>query len=277
MFEELLIDHETASNAGNWQWLSCTAFYSQYYRIYSPIAFGAKTDPEGLFVRRYCPELAKLDRKYIYEPWKAPVGELKRAGVRLVEWYEGQAGVDSVGVNSTGNGVKTYPKPMFDFPSQRTKCLAGMKEAYSINLYGNDPKVMNGSWKGLFKSGGIGILENTESKIKAEGGVGVSVGMSKRIEDIKDLVLGMGKKATRKEEGSEDLLRENRTGDDGGIEENAEGAAEMGGESKGGDKPIPSRSQQLQKKGKRKGAVGQEKGPEQGQGTLDEVFKRVRR
>lgn len=34
VFEEWLIDHETACNAGNWQWLSCTAFYSQFYRCY---------------------------------------------------------------------------------------------------------------------------------------------------------------------------------------------------------------------------------------------------
>lgn len=57
VFEELLIDHETACNAGNWQWLSCTAFYAQFYRCYSPVAFGRKWDPEGKFVRRWVPEL----------------------------------------------------------------------------------------------------------------------------------------------------------------------------------------------------------------------------
>ncbi|KAJ8606591.1 hypothetical protein MRB53_040820 [Persea americana] len=35
-FEEHLIDHEEACNVGNWQWLSCTAFFHQYYRVYSP-------------------------------------------------------------------------------------------------------------------------------------------------------------------------------------------------------------------------------------------------
>ena len=27
-------------NAANWQWLSASAFFSQYFRVYSPIGFG---------------------------------------------------------------------------------------------------------------------------------------------------------------------------------------------------------------------------------------------
>jgi deoxyribodipyrimidine photolyase len=42
VFEEWLIDHEAACNIGNWQWLSCTAFFAQFYRCYSPIAFPQK-------------------------------------------------------------------------------------------------------------------------------------------------------------------------------------------------------------------------------------------
>ncbi|KAH7136073.1 FAD binding domain of DNA photolyase-domain-containing protein [Dendryphion nanum] len=62
VFAEWLLDHETACNAGNWQWLSCTAFFAQFYRVYSPVAFGKKWDPEGEFVRRYVPELAGYDK-----------------------------------------------------------------------------------------------------------------------------------------------------------------------------------------------------------------------
>lgn len=107
VFEELLIDHETACNAGNWQWLSCTAFYSQFLKCYSPYAFGKKWDPEGKFVRRWVPELKvsalpvschssqrdmhgltmtpnqDLPAKYIYEPHKAPIQDQKKAGVQI--------------------------------------------------------------------------------------------------------------------------------------------------------------------------------------------------
>lgn len=81
MFEEWLPDHERACNAGNWQWLSCTAFFVQFYRCYSPVAFPQKWDKKGNFVRRYVPELKRLDKKFIYELWKAPIGNLKKTGV----------------------------------------------------------------------------------------------------------------------------------------------------------------------------------------------------
>ncbi|KAJ5646605.1 hypothetical protein N7490_002977 [Penicillium lividum] len=138
VFEELLIDHETACNVGNWMWLSCTAFFSQFYRCYSPIAFGKKWDPEGQFVRRYCPELKKFDKKYIYEPWKAPIADQKKWGCRVT------------GDGSGSSDGQTYPKPMFDFDQRRQICLDSMKNAYDVGLHGEDNKVMNGSWKKEF-------------------------------------------------------------------------------------------------------------------------------
>lgn len=42
VFKEWLIYHEAACNIGNWQWLSFTAFYTQFYRCYSTVAFPAK-------------------------------------------------------------------------------------------------------------------------------------------------------------------------------------------------------------------------------------------
>ncbi|KAK1220694.1 hypothetical protein PQX77_016520 [Marasmius sp. AFHP31] len=139
VFAELLLDHEPACNAGNWQWLSCTAFFSQYYRCYSPVAFGKKWDPEGKLIRKWVPELAKLDKKYIYEPWKADKQALKKAGVRI----EG----DGLGEREEG----TYPEPMFDFNERRGKCIAGMKKAYQVGLKGDDEKVKDGTWTELFK------------------------------------------------------------------------------------------------------------------------------
>ncbi|CAL9701957.1 unnamed protein product [Knipowitschia caucasica] len=42
VFEELLLDGDWALNAGNWQWLSASAFFHQFFRVYSPVAFGKK-------------------------------------------------------------------------------------------------------------------------------------------------------------------------------------------------------------------------------------------
>lgn len=51
VFEELLLDADWSLNAGNWLWLSSSAFFHQYFRIYSPVAFGKKTDRDGAYIR----------------------------------------------------------------------------------------------------------------------------------------------------------------------------------------------------------------------------------
>ncbi len=40
-------------------------------RIYSPVKQGYDQDPEGVFIRRWVPELAHLDGKALHEPWTA--------------------------------------------------------------------------------------------------------------------------------------------------------------------------------------------------------------
>ncbi|KAI2470585.1 Cryptochrome/photolyase FAD-binding domain-containing protein [Annulohypoxylon bovei var. microspora] len=147
VFEELLIDHEPACNAGNWQWLSCTAFYSQYFRCYSPVAFGQKWDKKGKFIRKWVPELKNLDEKFIYEPWKASQVALNKAGVK----------VGGDGLHEKRDG--TYPAPMFDFGERRSVCIAAMKRAYSIGLHGGDDRVKNGTWKELFEEVGETEME----------------------------------------------------------------------------------------------------------------------
>ncbi|KAI1769211.1 Cryptochrome/photolyase FAD-binding domain-containing protein [Hypoxylon sp. FL1150] len=157
VFEEWLIDHEPACNAGNWQWLSCTAFYSQYYRCYSPVAFGQKWDKKGEFIRRWVPELKNLDERFIYEPWKASIGALDKAGVKI----EGD------GLDNENDGV--YPAPMFDFGERRSVCITAMKRAYSIGLYGNDDKVKDGTWKELFEKAGETEMEGLDGGSDDDG------------------------------------------------------------------------------------------------------------
>lgn len=146
VFEELLIDHEAACNIGNWQWLSCTAFYSQYYRCYSPVSFGKKWDENGDFIRKFVPELKDVPKKYIYEPHKAPIQDQKRAGVLIT----------GDGEETERDGMPVYPKPMFDFATQREICIQGIKQAYHVGLHGNDAKVLDGSWKKLFDDNAAG-------------------------------------------------------------------------------------------------------------------------
>ncbi|KAI9684192.1 MAG: hypothetical protein M1829_003462 [Trizodia sp. TS-e1964] len=172
VFEEWLLDHEASCNIGNWQWLSCSAFYALYYRVYSPIAFPKKTDAEGRFVRRYVPELANYPVKYIYEPWKCPPGEQKRAGC-LVEGdgKDDMGRWDSQGVE--GQVPDTYPMPMFDFDERREVCLRKMKVAYKLGLMGDDARVKSGEWVALFEQAETESGEEGEvakKKKKEKGG-----------------------------------------------------------------------------------------------------------
>ncbi|XP_078108181.1 cryptochrome circadian regulator 5 [Sander vitreus] len=87
VFEELLLDGDWALNAGNWQWLSASAFFHQFFRVYSPVAFGKKTDKNGDYIKKYLPLLKKFPAQYIYEPWKAPHSIQQAAGCIVGQDY----------------------------------------------------------------------------------------------------------------------------------------------------------------------------------------------
>ena len=57
VFDRLLIDGDAAINSGNWMWLSASAFFYQYFRVYSPVTYGKKYDKNGDFVRHFLPVL----------------------------------------------------------------------------------------------------------------------------------------------------------------------------------------------------------------------------
>mgnify|MGYP003330517858 FL=1 len=42
-------------------------------RIYNPIKQGIEHDPEGVFIRRWVPELRDMRKEEIHEPWKTPL------------------------------------------------------------------------------------------------------------------------------------------------------------------------------------------------------------
>jgi deoxyribodipyrimidine photo-lyase len=68
-FAEKLNDFDLASNNGGWQWAASTGCDAQpYFRIFNPTTQSQRFDPEGKFIRRYCPELASLSNKQIHTP-----------------------------------------------------------------------------------------------------------------------------------------------------------------------------------------------------------------
>ncbi|MFT3741508.1 MAG: deoxyribodipyrimidine photo-lyase [Gammaproteobacteria bacterium] len=71
-FMQHLIDGDLAANNGGWQWCAGTgADVAPYFRVFNPIRQSLRFDPEGQFIRHYCPELKNLDNRAIHAPWEA--------------------------------------------------------------------------------------------------------------------------------------------------------------------------------------------------------------
>ncbi|MEH6461696.1 cryptochrome/photolyase family protein [Chitinimonas sp. JJ19] len=106
-FAEKLIDFDLAANNGGWQWAASTGCDAQpYFRIFNPVSQSERFDPEGKFIRRYVPELARLPTDALHAPWQAKPLVLAGAGIRL--------GQD-------------YPEPVVDHATQRALALALFK------------------------------------------------------------------------------------------------------------------------------------------------------
>jgi len=106
-FWDTLVDADLASNAAGWQWAAGSgADAAPYFRIFNPVKQGERFDPQGDYVRRYVPELAKMPAKHIHAPWTAPESVLRDAEVRLGE---------------------SYPRPMVDHGEARKRALAAFQ------------------------------------------------------------------------------------------------------------------------------------------------------
>lgn len=68
VFDRLLIDADWSINNANWMWLSASAFFTQYFRVYSPVAFGKQYDPQGVYIKRFVPELKVTGTFLVHKP-----------------------------------------------------------------------------------------------------------------------------------------------------------------------------------------------------------------
>lgn len=103
-FWDTLVDADHGNNVANWQWIAgCGADAAPYFRIFNPVLQGERFDPDGVYVRRWVPELEKLPDRFIHKPWAATSLELEAAGVRL---------------------GKTYPEPIVEHDGARKRALA---------------------------------------------------------------------------------------------------------------------------------------------------------
>ncbi|XP_056693828.1 cryptochrome-1 isoform X3 [Spinacia oleracea] len=87
-FWDTLLDADLESDALGWQYITGTLPDGREVdRIDNPQFEGYKFDPNGEYVRRWLPELARLPTEWIHHPWNAPESVLQAAGVELGSNY----------------------------------------------------------------------------------------------------------------------------------------------------------------------------------------------
>jgi deoxyribodipyrimidine photo-lyase len=103
-FAARLNDYDLAANNGGWQWAASTGCDAQpWFRIFNPVTQSTRFDPEGAFIRRFVPELARVPTQRIHAPWQMAPLEQQAAGCVL---------------------GRDYPAPVVDHDAARKRTLA---------------------------------------------------------------------------------------------------------------------------------------------------------
>ncbi|HIK31427.1 MAG TPA: DASH family cryptochrome [Oscillatoriales cyanobacterium M59_W2019_021] len=92
-FESQLIDYDVCSNWGNWNYVAGIGNDARGFRYFNILKQGRDYDPEGNYIKHWCPELKNVPASKIGEPWTLSPAAQEDFGVKL--------GVD-------------YPYPMVD-------------------------------------------------------------------------------------------------------------------------------------------------------------------
>jgi deoxyribodipyrimidine photo-lyase len=71
-FFRWLLDGDVPNNSGNWQWTAGTGNDTRPYRRFNPIRQAQRFDAEGVYVRRYVPELKNVAGVAVHQPWRLP-------------------------------------------------------------------------------------------------------------------------------------------------------------------------------------------------------------
>ncbi len=87
-FMQQLVDGDPAANNGGWQWTAGTGTdAAPYFRVFNPILQSKKFDPEGIYIKRWIPELAAVPARFIHTPWEMDTKMQRQSGCIIGENY----------------------------------------------------------------------------------------------------------------------------------------------------------------------------------------------
>jgi deoxyribodipyrimidine photo-lyase len=103
VFMQGLVDGDPANNNGGWQWVAGTGTDpAPYFRVLNPVLQSRRFDPDGVYIRRYVPELRDVPGDLVHEPWRMGDEEQNGAGCRI---------------------GRDYPAPIVDHKERRERTL----------------------------------------------------------------------------------------------------------------------------------------------------------
>lgn len=109
-FMRWLLDGDVAQNNGNWQWIASVGVdpAPAFRRLLNPALQQRRHDPDGVYVRRWVPELRDVPDERIVEPWRMSEQEQADAGCAI---------------------GRDYPAPVVDHAQERLRALARYRAA----------------------------------------------------------------------------------------------------------------------------------------------------
>jgi len=135
---DTLLDADLESDALGWQYISGTLPDGREFdRIDNPQLEGYKFDPNGEYVRRWLPELARLPTEWIHHPWDAPETVLDAAGIEL-------------GSN--------YPLPIVEISAAKARLQEALTEMWQLEA-ASRAAMENGTEEGLGDSSEIPLID----------------------------------------------------------------------------------------------------------------------
>jgi deoxyribodipyrimidine photo-lyase len=87
-FFEHLCDADIASNNGGWQWCAGTGTdAAPWFRIFNPLRQSKRFDPNGVYIKRYVPELRGVPAQFIHAPHTMPPALQRELGCVIGRHY----------------------------------------------------------------------------------------------------------------------------------------------------------------------------------------------